>query len=239
MPAKIMLARMLAWHSRRACQPTTAVAKREDPVGDAGRVHDVAHQDEQRRGEQRERIRRLRDLLRHDRRRQAAERDEGEGREPHRGEQRQPPSMRDAARPRTISQHQGGHSTAPPFSGDDVARPRAMLDDLGERLQRAVTAPARTIGTYIQASEIGTRRRFEVEVPLDQADAVRPEPTPKTSSASLDGDLARRCHAASAAGPGRTGCGYGCAGGSRASSRTPPARPSGSATVHRSRSADR
>ena len=88
MPAKITLAEDVGV-AQAAAQPADAGGREgEDAVGDAGRVHDVAHQDEQRRGEQRERVGRLRDLLRHDVGGHAGERDEGEGGEPHGGEQR-------------------------------------------------------------------------------------------------------------------------------------------------------
>ncbi len=55
MPAKITLARCWRGRARRASSRRSAVREGEDPLGDAGRVHDVAHQDEQRRRQQRKR----------------------------------------------------------------------------------------------------------------------------------------------------------------------------------------
>ena len=109
-----------------AAQPADAGGgKGEDPLGDAGGVHDVAHQDEQRRGEQRKRIGRLRDLLRDDAHGEPAEGDEREGREPHGGEQRDAEQQRQHPDAEDF-RHQDGHR--PVVSGSGVAdamRPRA------------------------------------------------------------------------------------------------------------------
>ena len=90
-------------------------------------------------------------------RRQAAERDEGEGREPHRGEQRQPARM--ASEPdRRRSRASGGHSM-PRLRGGACGARRGSPHALGRARPApcaAVTTPPSTIGAYIQAIEIGS-----------------------------------------------------------------------------------
>lgn len=94
----------------------------EDPVGDPRRVHDVAHQDEQRRREQRKGVGGLRDLLRHDAEREAAEEGEGDGRQPHRDEERHPYHQRQEP-DRQDLQHQRRHSACAPGSTTATLRP--------------------------------------------------------------------------------------------------------------------
>ena len=95
MPAKISEPMMFAWHESAAHPADDRLGEIEDPVGDAGRVHQVAHQDEQRRREQRKRIDRHRHLLRNDDAGNAGEQQEGESGEPHRRVDRRPGEQRD------------------------------------------------------------------------------------------------------------------------------------------------
>jgi hypothetical protein len=96
--------------AQAAADPADACGcKGEDAVGDAGRVHYVAHQDEQRRGEQRKRVRRLGDLLRHDVDGHAVQRHECEGGEPHGGEHRHAEHQRREPDHQNL-QHDLGHS---------------------------------------------------------------------------------------------------------------------------------
>ena len=84
----------------------------EDPVADAGRIHHIAHQDEERRREQRKRVGRHRDLLRHDDAGDAGQKQEGEAGETHRRVDRWPEEQRDEPR-RQDGKHQGDHCADP------------------------------------------------------------------------------------------------------------------------------
>ena len=84
----------------------------EDAIADPGRVHQVAHEDEQRRREQRERVRRHRDLLRNDDSRDAGDHQEREAGEPHRRVDRRAEEQRHEPR-RENPQHQLDQRSAP------------------------------------------------------------------------------------------------------------------------------
>ncbi len=128
----------------------------DDAVGKLGRAEQVAHEDEQRRGNQRKRIHRLRHFLRHDRRRQAAEDDEGQRREPHRRKQRHPHQDGDQPHADDLD-HQMDHSTGT-SSAAAVSLDRGGCRSVSTTSLApcsAVIAPPSTIGAYIHAMEIG------------------------------------------------------------------------------------
>src|SRR5205823_13966133 len=115
---------------------------------------DVAHQDEQRRGDDRERVHRLRHLLRHDRERKPTEADKREGRKPHRGEQRY--AGEDGEQPDRRDLHHQMRHAAPSTMGTGGEPPPRNRSTISLAAWPAVTSPAITIGTYIQASETGS-----------------------------------------------------------------------------------
>ena len=143
-------------HSRRASQPTSDVAKRDDAVGELRCVQDVAHQDEQRRGDERERVHRLRHLLRHDRARQS--------RRAARTRTPPIPSTRTAGIPSRMATSQTPTISSIrcvisvgllPVRGRGE-RSRASASASSRAPCAAVTTPASTIGTYIHAMVIGS-----------------------------------------------------------------------------------
>ena len=133
----------------------------EDPVADPRRVHQVAHQDEQRGGQQRERVRRHRDLLRDHDAGDAGERQEGEAGEPHRRVDRGAEEQREEPRP------QHGEDQR-----DHRAPPRRYADHAVHGIRHRVQPHGERRHGHDRVDHAhGDRERRRVDVPVALADA--------------------------------------------------------------------
>ena len=156
------------------------------------RAEDVAHQDEQRRSDERKRVHRLRHLLRHDRRREPAEADEGERREPHRREQRH--AGEDGDEPYADDlEHEVDHSTR--ISTADARRRRAGARSASTSSSAPCAASLRLPG---RAARTSTPSRSAASSPRGRGSARRDRrrtsrPARRSSAMRrLDRDLAPR-----------------------------------------------
>jgi len=157
-------------HARQNAGVRVAAAQRthergreaHDAIGELGRAENVAHEDEQGRGDERKRVHRLRHLLRHDRGRESAEEHEGERRQSHRRVERH--AEQDRGEPDADDlQHELDHSTTTsgPAGG---RRGRRSVSVSSIAPCSAVTAPPSTSGAYSHdiesGSEVASRSKF-------------------------------------------------------------------------------
>ena len=155
MPAKIMLERMLACAYPPRSEPTSDVAKRTMRSVMFRRAQHVAHQDEQRRRDERKRVHRLRHLLRHDRRRQPAEATNAKPPAPMDANSGMPTRMASSQTRDDLQIIRWIIRSAFAAASSRSAAPRRVSTSFPQPLH-AVTTPASTMGTYIHAMEIGS-----------------------------------------------------------------------------------